>query len=106
MHIGHAEIEQRERVLRPLGQLKKEDSQVTFEFPCLCRRALVRPRMNDIQLGPAEFAAQAPDRRQDLLVDSPVKPQLRTVAEQLDVIDRRDVRLAIAFFAATRAVHL
>ena len=39
-------------------------------------------------------------------MNPPVKPQLGPVAEQLDVIDHRHIRLAVAILAAARAVDL
>ncbi len=52
--------------------------------------------MDDVQIGPGDLAAGASDRPQDLLVDPPVEPQVRPVAEQLDVIDDRDVAFRLA----------
>ena len=62
--------------------------------------------MDDVEIGPGDLAAGRADRRQDLLVNPPVEPQVRPVAEQLDVIDDRHVGIGLAVLAAARTMDL
>ena len=105
--MRHAQVEQRERVLGPLGQLQLEQPQVALALPLLRLAGCgSEPGVDDVHVGPGHLAAGAADRRQDLLVDPPVEPQVGPVAEELDVIDDRHVELAVAVLAAARTVHL
>ena len=79
--MGHAEVEQRERVLGPLGELQLEDVQVALALLLLRRPALIRAGVDDKEIGPGDFAAGRSNGRQDLLVNPPVVSGLCTLSK-------------------------
>ena len=106
VRMRHPQVEEGERVLGPLGQLEPQQPHIADALPLLCRRPGIRPRMHHVDVGPGHLAPESADRRQDLLVDPPVEPHVGPVGEQLDVVDDRDVRVAVAGLASSRAVNL
>ncbi len=62
--------------------------------------------MNDVQVGRDNAGVHPVDRGQNLLVHPPVKPQLRQVAKQLDVVNRFQADPSLLFLQGTQAMHL
>ena len=54
--VRHPQVEEREWMLGPLGQLQFEHPQVAPQLPLLPDATLIRTRVDDIQLAPGHFA--------------------------------------------------
>src|SRR5260370_41895334 len=60
--------------------------------------------MNDVNVGPGAFATRLANRGEQLFVNSAAEPQVGTIADELDVVDDRDVVQAVV--AGSGAMHL
>ena len=83
-----------------------QNAQIALELLGLAGRAMVGTGMNHVQRRPRHFAAGRPDRRQDLLVNAMVESQVGPVAEQLHMVDHRDVEIGLAVIAVAGTVNL
>ena len=107
VRIRHAEIEERERMVRPFRQLEEQEwaghARTSSPAPPDFDQT---PNARTVQISPRHLTPEPPDGPQNLLVNPPVEPQLGMVAEELHVIDHGDLRVAIAFLPSTGAMHL
>lgn len=65
--VNAAQIEQRERILRLVLMIQLQESQIALQLT-LPQGGILVASMVDLHIGPADLAAQTPDRRQNLLV--------------------------------------
>src|SRR5271165_4832201 len=101
--VGHPQVKQSEWVFGPLRQLEREKPQVPLPLSRLGSATLIRAGVDDIQVGPCDLPPGAAYRRQYLLVNPSVEPQVRAATEQLDVIDDRHAGL-VSVLASARTV--
>ncbi len=83
-----------------------KNAQIALEYLPLRSGALVRARMNDVNVSPGDFSTGAADRRQELLVYATVEPDVGPVPKELHVIDDSHVERGIATLAFAPTVHL
>src|SRR5262249_54650356 len=75
-----SEVEECETVVRAFAEIQLKEAQIPVKFALACGRVLIADMIDD-DVGPAHAAADAVDRRQDLLVNAIVPSNLRQIAE-------------------------